>query len=82
MEFNSFDDIGFFPKGLRVECCSSFAFLTTGAGAESGTIERNRINLLLVDPFYESTEVAHFKSNTYYDNEIFLKTDTMVKTVV
>jgi hypothetical protein len=28
--FNQFEDIGFYPVGLRVECCSHFAYLTTG----------------------------------------------------
>ena len=82
LQFNRYEDIGFFPTGLRVECCSSFAFLTAGAGAKSGDVEYNRMNLVLIDPFYERTQVAHFKSSTYYDNEVFEAGDTLVKSVV
>jgi len=27
-EFNTFEDIGFYPKKLRIEMCSNFVFLT------------------------------------------------------
>lgn len=30
LTFNQFEDIGFYPVGLRTECCSHFSFLTTG----------------------------------------------------
>lgn len=82
LQFNRYEDIGFFPTGLRVECCSSFAFMTAGAGPNAGDVEFNRINLILMDPFYERTQVAHFRSSTYYDNEVFLAGDTLVKSVV
>jgi hypothetical protein len=29
VDFNSFVDIGFYPKGLKIECCSHFTYLTT-----------------------------------------------------
>ena len=28
MEYNKFDDIGFYPQSLKVEMCSNFVFLT------------------------------------------------------
>lgn len=55
VNFNQFEDIGFYPVGLRIECCSHFAYLTTGKGNYAGNIQYNRLNLCLIDPFYEET---------------------------
>jgi hypothetical protein len=55
VHFNQFEDIGFYPQGLRIECCSHFAYLTAGRGDMAGNITKNRINLILIDPFYEDT---------------------------
>ena len=55
LHFNQFEDIGFYPHGLRIECCSHFAFLTTGQGAKTGKTMENKINLILMDPFYIET---------------------------
>ena len=82
LEFNEFEDIGFYPKGLRIECCSHFAFLTAGKGASSGFMHKNCINLVLIDPFYEQTQVDHFRSHTHYDNEMFSTNDTIVTSVI
>ena len=82
VQFNRYEDIGFFPTGLRVECCSSFAFLTAGAGSNAGDPQHNRINLVLIDPFFQRTQMALFKSSTYFDNEVFEAADTLVKSVV
>ena len=35
-----------------------------------------------MDPFYTETQVAHFKSKTFYDNEIFTANDTMICSIV
>ena len=82
VQFNRYEDIGFFPTGLRVECCSSFAFLTAGAGSNAGDPQYNRLNLVLIDPFFQRTQMALFKSSTYFDNEVFEAADTLVKSVV
>ena len=29
VDFNQFEDIGFYPKNLRIECCSFFLYMTT-----------------------------------------------------
>jgi hypothetical protein len=29
VKFNQFEDIGFYPKNLSIECCSHFLFMTT-----------------------------------------------------
>jgi len=29
VEFNLYEDIGFYPSDLAIECCSCFLFLTT-----------------------------------------------------
>jgi hypothetical protein len=60
LNFNSFADIGFYPKDLKIECCSHFAFMTTGQGDNSGNQHYNKINLILMDPFFSKTLVAHF----------------------
>ena len=55
LQYNQFEDIGFYAKGLRIECCSQFAILTAGKGPSAGHIHKNRINLIVIDPFYEKT---------------------------
>ena len=79
LDFNQFEDIGFYPANLRIECCAHICFMTTGAGKSKGDQRYNRINLILMDPFFEDTQVAHFKSTTYFDNEIFHVGDTIIK---
>ena len=29
VDFNQFEDIGFYPRNLRIECCAYFFYLTT-----------------------------------------------------
>ena len=38
----------------------------------------NKINLLLIDPFFSKTLIAHFKSRDFYDNEIFMQNDSII----
>jgi hypothetical protein len=82
INFNQFSDIGFFPKDLRIECCSHFAFLTTGQDKSQGKLSKNQINLILMDPFYIETNLAHFKSSSFYDNGIFDNCDTIIKSCI
>jgi hypothetical protein len=70
LEFNQFADIGFYPKSLRIECCSHFAYLTVGKGDSAGQLLKNRVNLVLCDPFYENTTVSHFKSSFFFESEL------------
>jgi hypothetical protein len=56
--------------------------MTAGKGPNHGSLNYNRINLVLIDPFYENTQVAHFRSNTHFDNEIFSCTDTIVTSII
>ena len=60
IKFNAFQDIGFYPKDLKIECCSHIAFLTSGIGKNSGNMKQNRLNLILMDPFFSDTQVARF----------------------
>jgi hypothetical protein len=78
--FNQFEDIGFYPKGLRIECCSHFTFLTTAntQKGETGSVYQNKLNLILIDPFYPETQIAHYKSTTYYDHSVFRKGENIV----
>jgi len=81
IDHNSYSDIGFYPKHLRVECCSHFLYLTT-ARHNTGDISKNRLNLLLVDPYYEQIQVAIFKSCAHIDNAVFKANDFPVRCFV
>jgi hypothetical protein len=74
--------MGFYSKGLRIECCSHFAFLTVGKGESTGNVQKNRINLLLMDPFYEETQVAHFRSSTSFECELQAQCDAIITSVI
>jgi len=66
--FKSFEDIGFYPGHLRIECCSSFLYLTLKDNIV-------RMNLLLLDPFYEELQIALFKSSHVIDYADFNEDD-------
>ena len=68
VKFKSFQDIGFFTQDIRIECCSHFLFITQNDSVEDG--RGNRMNLLLVDPFYQEFQAAWFRSNSCYDGAI------------
>ena len=76
LTFKQYSDIGFYPRDIRVECSSHFAFLTTGR--DSSNLKFNRINLVIIDPFYEDLQIALFKSNTVFDSEILEQSDVVV----
>ena len=48
VDFNNFEDVGFYPGPLRIECCSNFVFLTLDTKKK-----RVVVNFMLVDPYYE-----------------------------
>lgn len=50
VEFNSKQDIGFYPNQLRLELCSHFAFLTHERKSNQAIV-----NLLFIDPYYDIT---------------------------
>jgi hypothetical protein len=56
--------------------------MTAGKGPSAGHAIKNRINLILIDPFYEKTQVALFMSETHFDNEIFNTNDTIITSVI
>jgi hypothetical protein len=56
--------------------------MTAGKGPSAGLAIKNRINLILIDPFYENTQVALFRSETHFDNEIFNTNDTIITSLV
>lgn len=83
IEFNKYEEIGFNPEGLRIECCSHFAFLTRkddGVGGDK--FSGNKMNLLQIDAFQPHLTACLFKSHTNYDNEIFNMSDFIIKCVV
>lgn len=55
VKFNKFEDIGLFAEDLRIECCSHIAFITQNDELEekNGPYQGNRLNVILLDPFYE-----------------------------
>jgi hypothetical protein len=79
LDFNQFEDIGFYPANLRIECCAHFCYMTTGTGNNANKTKYNRLNLILIDPFFTETLVAHFKSSTFYDDDIFRESDTIIR---
>ena len=81
VEFNSYTDIAFFPKELRIECCSKFLFMTKKKG-ESSNQQDNRLNLLLLDPFYSEFQGVWFKSQTYFDKGIWENQDFLIRNYI
>ena len=74
VDFNNYVDIGFYPKNLKIECCSHFLYLTTTKGAERDYYQ-TKLNLLLVDPFPDDIKVAIFKSKGHITNGYFKEDD-------
>lgn len=54
-KFNKYEDLGFYPKNLRIEMCSNLVFLTQNRADES-----IKVNLMLLDTYYEIPQVALF----------------------
>lgn len=52
VKFNKYQDVGFFPKGLNIDCCSKFLFLTTFRNKDEHYQSSTRLNLLVADPYY------------------------------
>jgi hypothetical protein len=67
-DFNSFDEIGFYPLDLKIECCSNFLYMTKQI--DKNGVSRNRLKLLLLDPFCKILEAVLFTSSTYFDNSL------------
>ena len=84
VEFNSFQDIGFFPTNLDIECCSKFLFVTSPRmhSKDYGKGTFNCLNLLLIDPYYETANVVLFKSVSFIDNELLIYGDRIVKACI
>lgn len=84
VEFNSYQDLGFFPQNLDIECCAKFLFVTSPRLHSDGfgEPEQNNLNLLLVDPYYEKANVALFKSTSYLDTFLLDRGDRIVKACV
>ena len=61
VEFNSFEDLDFAPKGLKINCCSRFAFLTLDEDTQ-----KIFVNILLVDPYYETPQILLFQSSNFF----------------
>ena len=71
VKFNQFEDIGFYPRNLSIECCSHFLFMTTSPNNKNKDPKKNNLNLLFFDPYCSEVQCCLFKSKNYYDNEVF-----------
>jgi hypothetical protein len=69
VEYNQFEDIGFYPKNLTIECCSSFIFMTTTKEKSKSAKNSNKLYLMLIDPYYKDIEVVKFKSALYFEHQ-------------
>ena len=81
IQFNKYEDLGFFTEDLRIECCSHFAYMTRQEDKLNKYLG-NRINILLVDPFCTHFQAALFKSYTNFDNAFYNEGDFVMKSVV
>ena len=79
VEFNKYQDIGFYPQDLRIECCSCFLFLTTKRAKRANDVNTTVFNLLLVDPFHDKIQVAIFQSLSNVNEEILEQEDSIIK---
>ena len=61
IDFNSFNDIGFNPSGLRIEACSRFPFVTYNRKKK-----KYSINLILIDPHYDDIQIVLFRTDKRY----------------
>ena len=52
VQFNRYNDIGFYPKGLNIDCCARFYFITTKRYKTPDDIDTSNFNLLLLDPYH------------------------------
>jgi hypothetical protein len=82
VSFKDFEDIGFFPDNLQIECCSHFLFLTTSRFYRGKQVIENVLNLLLVDPYYKEIQIALFKSTSVYDYNILFVNDFIKKAFI
>ena len=44
--------------------------------------EVNRLNLMLLDPFFPEIEAVLFRSHTTFDNDLFKENDMIIKSVI
>lgn len=70
VQFNRYNDIGFYPDDLNIDCCSRFYFITTKRYKNPDERDSTTFNLLLVDPFHSNIQVAIFRSTSYIDELI------------
>ena len=79
VEFNKYQDIGFYPQDLRIECCSCFLFLTTKRHKSDDDSHTTFFNLLLADPYHDEIQIAIFRSHSNVDDELFRQGDIIIK---
>jgi hypothetical protein len=82
VEFNSFEDIGFYPTNLTIECCSSFMYMTTTMEKSRSARASNKLYLMMIDPYYKEIEVVRFKSALYFEHQIKSQEDFVVKQII
>ena len=58
LDFNKYEDFGFYPDAMRIYGCSQILFA-------SKIGERVHISLILYDPFYEQPQIAVLRSSNF-----------------
>ena len=82
VEFNNYNEIGFYPNNLRIECCSPFLYMTRREKENDPGRYLNHLNLILLDPFCDCLEAVIFQSSTIFDNDIIKNSDMIIKTII
>jgi len=59
VKYNKLKDFGFYKGQLRIEGCSNFVYLTQ-------IKDMIYANVIMVDPYYEVVQIAHFKSHKVF----------------
>ena len=82
VDFNKDEDLGFFPKGLRIECCSKFAYITENTSRKDPIFN---VNVLLVDPYNDHPQIATFRSTKTVDvglDQVESGNDIVIKAII
>jgi len=81
VEWNHFEDFGFYGDNLRIEASSFIVYLTKKTGKKGGDVH---LNFMIVDPFYQNIQIAIFKSTKIFakDPKNLKLEDCLVKTIM
>ena len=64
VNFNEIKDLGFKPYDLKMEASTSMVFITSNRKTR-----REAINIMIIDPYYESFQISLFQSSSYFNTK-------------